>query len=119
MSVTTSRSVRDLVGEIQREVRATDDLVPARAATLLVQLTALMGNVRDEIRHRDLLYKGVLRTALKTELKANRAEMVAQTTEEYFRLREAQDTFDLAESLVGSIKYYLRNCEAEMRLTPR
>jgi hypothetical protein len=59
----------------------------------------------------------VLRSAYHTEQKANRAKLVAETSEEYYRLREAQDLFDLAGSLVGSLKYFLRNSEAEMRLT--
>jgi hypothetical protein len=108
-------SVRDLVAEVQREVGLSEDLVPARAAVLLLHLTALLGNIRDEIRTRELLYAGVLRSALRTEQKANRAKMVAATSEEHFRLREAQDLFDLAESLVASLKYYLRNSEAEFR----
>ena len=46
-------TVREMVKQIQREVRDAADLQPDRAADLLTKLTALLGNISDEIRIAD------------------------------------------------------------------
>lgn len=52
-------SVRDLVGQCQRELLTTD-VQPSRAAELLAKMTALLGNVNTEIRQADSLYAQAL-----------------------------------------------------------
>ena len=104
-----------MVAEIQREVRDTD-LSPARASELLMRLTALTGNCSAEIRERDMEFAAVYLQCLETEGKANRAKIVAETTPAYHKKREARDTKELVEQMIGSLKYYLRTLESEMRL---
>jgi hypothetical protein len=108
-------TVRELVKQIQIEIRDTD-LQPARAAELLTKLTALLGNCFEEIREADHVYALVLLSCLESEAKANRAKIRAETSPEYRRKREARDTRDLVQELIGSLKYLLRSAEAEMRL---
>jgi hypothetical protein len=108
-------TVRELVKQIQVEIRDTD-LQPARAAELLTKLTALLGNCFEEIREADHAYALVLLACLESEAKANRAKIRAETSPEYRRKREARDTRDLVQELIGSLKYLLRSAEAEMRL---
>ena len=109
------QTVRELVRSIQQEIRVTD-LVPTRAAELLMQLTVLMGNVNDEIRQADADYAEILLMALESSEKANRARIRAETTPAYRRKREARDTKELVVELVRSLKYLLRSVEEEMRL---
>jgi uncharacterized protein (DUF1501 family) len=45
-------TIRGMVRLIQVEIRDTHDLQPDRAAELLNKLTALLGNLNDEIRDR-------------------------------------------------------------------
>lgn len=111
----TSPTVRDLVRTIQHEVRTTE-LAPSRAAELLVQLTALIGNCNDEIRTADSDYAEILLVALESSEKVNRARIRAETTPAYRRKREARDTKELVIELVRSLKYLLRCVEEEMRL---
>lgn len=108
-------TVRDLVHAIQIEVRDSE-LPPERAAHLLAKLSALIGHCNVEIRIADAEYAACLLRCLESESKANRARIVAETTPEYQRRREARDTKELAESMIGSLKYLLRSYEAEMRL---
>lgn len=109
-------TVRDMVKDIQVEIRG-GDLQPSRAAELLTKLTALLGSCFEEIRAADHAYAIVLLYWLDTETKANRAKIRAETTLEYQRKREARDTRDLVQELIGSLKYLLRSAEAEMRLS--
>lgn len=110
-------TVRDMIRAIQTEVRVTADLQPDRAAELLNRLTALLGNVNDEIREADAEYAVVLLQHLESEEAANRAKIRAETTPAYQRKREARDTKELAIELARSLKYFLKAKAEEMRLS--
>jgi hypothetical protein len=104
-----------MIHEIQVEVRESD-LQPDRAAELLNRLSALLGNVNQEIREADMAYAICLLRCLEAEERANRAKILAETTPEYMRKREARDTKELALEMCRSLKYYLRAKEEELRL---
>ena len=108
-------TVRGLVRDVQVEVRDTPDLLPDRAAALLNRLTALFGNINDEIREADAAYAVVLLAHLESEDAANRAKIRAETTPAYQRKREARDTKELAMEIARSLKYFLRVKEDERR----
>lgn len=108
-------SVRTIVREIQDEVLKSEDLMPDRAAELLVRLSSVFGNILDEIRKRESEYKQVLLLALDSEKSANRATIRAQTDPSYNLFIEAKHTKDLCEELTRSLKYFLKNKETEMR----
>jgi len=106
-----------MIGQIQREVRDTPDLLPSRAAELLTKLTALIGNCNDEIRESDHAYAVVLLQFLATDEAANRAKIRAETSMQFLRKREARDTKELCVELVRSLKYFMRSKEEELRLS--
>jgi hypothetical protein len=103
-----------MVGEIQGEI-AKGNLMPARAAELLTQLSALLGNISEEITQCDYEYNLVLLQFLENEAKANRAKIKAEVSKEYLAKRRAYNTRDLAIELIRSLKYFLRAQEQEMR----
>lgn len=109
-------TVRSLVKSYQHEI-LTADLLPDRAAELLTKLTALLGNVNDEIREADQQYALVLLGYLDTETKANRAKIRAEISPEYQRKREARDTKELAVELARSLKYFLKCKTEELQLS--
>jgi hypothetical protein len=110
-------TVRDLVRQMQTEIRDTSDLQPIRAAELLTKLTALLGNCNDEIREADHAYAVVLLQFLDANEAANRARIRAETSMPFVRKREARDTKELVIELVRSLKYFLKAKEEEMRLS--
>ena len=110
-------TVRDMVKAIQVEVRdRASDLSPERASELLMQLTSLIGNINDEIRVADAEYGTVLLACYSSEETVNRAKIVAETTPAYQRKRAAKDAKELALQMIGSLKYYLKSKQDEMRL---
>lgn len=109
-------SVRELIEEMRREVRD-KDLPPQRAAEITTKLTALLGNVLDEIRDAEMAFNRVLLTHLDAEKKANRARIVAQTTPEYARAKQAKDTQVVVLEMIRSLRQVLRTQTEEMRLT--
>lgn len=111
----SDRTIRQLVAEIEAEVRETE-LLPARAADLQNRLSALLGNVNRELTDADLAYKRVLLDSLSKHEKANRARIEAETSPEYRRFREAKDVKDTATEVIRSLRAFLRNAGDEMRL---
>ena len=109
-------TVRDMIKEIQIELRDSTELHPTRASELLMKLTALLGNCSEQIRHCDAAYAGVLLDLLGKREKANRARIEAETTSEYLAKREARDTHALCLELARSLKVFIRSAEEEMRL---
>lgn len=108
-------SVRERIKKIQRDFIAAKP--PASTAReYLIELTALSGNVADEVRESESSYREVLANALSEEGKANRAKMRAERSPEYARYREAQDTADLVKQLIISCRAYLRSMDEEARL---
>jgi hypothetical protein len=109
-------SVRDLIRSAQAEIRSTSDLQPDRAAELLMQLTALIGNCSDEIRAADAEYAVTLLHCLDTEAKANRARIRAEISPEYRRRQEARNAKELAVELCRSLKFFLKAKSDELQL---
>ncbi len=112
-------TIRDIIKDRQNEVRESKDLMPDRAAEVLVEITSLLGNCNDEIRKRDMEYNRVLLRCYESETKANRAKIQAESTEEYNLKREARDSKELCIELIRSLKFFLRAKEEEMRLSGR
>jgi hypothetical protein len=109
-------TIRGMIRDIQTEVRDTKDLSPDRASDLLVQLTALYGNVLDEVRQADAAYSAVLLAKLNGDEAAARAKIRAQVSPEYQRAREAKDTEKLSLELIRSLKSFIRLKQEEMKL---
>lgn len=108
-------SIRERVGAIQKQLRD-GALTPDLTRESLVTLTALMGNVNDEMREADHEYKLVLLDCLQGDEAANRARIRAEVTPQYQRAREAKDTRDLVIEMIRSCKAYLRSLDQEMQL---
>lgn len=107
-------SVRDLITEVSERVKK-GDLPPSIAAEDLNTLSALIGNILDEVLEADFEYSKVLLKCLDNESKANRAKIVAETSPEFMRRQRARNTKELALEMMRSLKYYLRNKEDEQR----
>jgi hypothetical protein len=108
-------TIRDMVRQIQIEVRDTD-LQPDRAADLLNRLTALLGNIADEQREADMAYDVLYLALYEEHGAANRARLYANVTPEYQRKREAKDTQEQAKQLTITLRQFLRTTSDEMRL---
>lgn len=116
MSDAPQITVRDLVNAFKREVLQ-GDLAPQRAAEIELKLSALLGNILEEIRNAEALYADVLLKCMESEGKANRAKVRAQTTPEYLRKQAAKDCHTLAVEMIRSLRGMLRMATEEMRLT--
>ncbi len=70
-------SVRELVKQAQAEMLK-GGILPAQQREMHERLTALLGNIDDEILLADYEFSLVMRGAMETEKKANRAKVIAE-----------------------------------------
>ena len=108
-------TIRDMLARLRSEVIA-GDLSPARAGEIATQLSALLGNVTQEIREADMAYNAVFAKCLDEEGKANRARIRAELTQEYLRKREAHDLQLVTVEMVRSLRKMQDTFRDEMRL---
>lgn len=108
-------TVRDMIHGIQAQLRS-GAITPDMVRESLMTLTALLGNVNEELREADHEYKLVLLGCLQGDEAANRARIRAEVTPQYQRAREAKDTRDLLIEMKRSCTAYLRSLDEEMRL---
>ena len=109
-------SVRQRIAEIHAQ-QLKGDTTPIQAAQWLTVLGALVGNVLAEIREAEAEYHVVYAGLLDREGKANRAEIKAQMSPEWKRLREAKDSLKLIESMSAGLKALTYSYRTEERLT--
>lgn len=109
-------TVRDMIRDIQTEVRDSD-LQPGRAAELLAKLTALLGNCLQEIREADHEYAVLLLAYVEKDGVVSRAKIRAETSPEFLRRQEARDARELVIEMVRSLKDVVRMATEEMRLS--
>jgi len=107
-------TIREIIQNNQNQILK-GNLTPGRAAEMLTELSAVIGNCNDEIVKRDIEYNKVLLEWYNKESKANRAKIKAEITPEYEAMRTARNTKDLAMEIIRSLKYFLRNSEDEFR----
>ena len=108
-------TIRELILQKQTEINNTKDLLPGRAAELLCELSALIGNISNEILKYDLAYNKILLQYLESEEKANRAKIRAEISPEYQTKQEARNLKELTNDLIRSLKYFLREKEIEFK----
>lgn len=109
------RTVRQMVAEIQVELRS-GDVMPSRARELLMTLTSLLGNCQQEVTRAEGAFNAVYAGFLDTEGKANRARIRAELTPEYGARQDARNAFALVTEMIRSLKVILRSIEEEVRL---
>lgn len=111
-----SDSIRDRVKKIQVELRD-QDVLPARARELLMELTGLYGHVVAEVTQAEIEYAAIHHAAYQREETANRAEIAAKDTPEYKRRLEAKATLQVVSKMMSSCRSLLDSLNTEMRLS--
>jgi hypothetical protein len=109
------KTIREMITEYQNEILQ-KNMQPQRAAEILTEISALLGNLNDEITKRDIEYNKVLLNCYDEEKTQNRAKIRAGTTPEYEAMRVARNIKELALELIRSLKYFLKAKEDEFHV---
>jgi hypothetical protein len=103
-----------MIKEYQSEL-AKGNLMPNRAAEILSELSALIGNIGEEITRTEMLYNKFLLKCYDEEKTANRAKILAGTSKEFEEMRTARNTKEVCLEMMRGLKYLLRAKEEERR----
>lgn len=107
-------TIRQIINNFQNEILK-GNLEPARASTILIEGSALLGNVNDFITKNDIAYNKVLLDYLDEEKTANRARIRANITPQYEEMRNARNTEKVLLEMLRGLKYYLKVKEEEYK----
>jgi hypothetical protein len=110
-------SIREMIDNYRNEIHNTD-LTPSRASEILVELSALVGNVAEELKNREMEYNRrffALLTAQEGRKSVALAKAESLTTPEWEAVREAQNSRETLMELIRSLKYYLKTKLEESR----
>lgn len=108
-------TVREMVADIQKRMLKGYES-PMMAAEDLVEATALWANVQTEILEAEVAYNKLKLSCLEAHKTVSKAEMVAETSVEWVRLRQAQNTGKWLEESIRTLKHYGNSQREEMRL---
>lgn len=109
-------TIREYIEKYQNEILK-GNLLPERAAEILTEISALLGNINAQITETEINYNLVLKKCFDSEKTANRAKIEAGTTQEFREMKEARNTKELAIEMMRSLKYLLKAMEEERQGT--
>jgi len=113
-------TIREIINDKLNRLKNTQDLQPAEASEILVELSALVGNVNEEIKNRsDAFNRKLLELVEQPKMSVAKAMIVIKTTPEWQELETAKGYKEAMFEAIRSLKYYLRakQQEAEATLT--
>lgn len=102
------KSIRELIRKRRQEIRATPDMLPDKAASLLMEMSALMGNCNDAILIADSNYAQKLVQLMSESKSVAEAKMKAEASPEWVSKYEARAMKEECLETVRSLKYYLK-----------
>jgi len=99
-------TIREQIKTLQEEVKG--DLETWRAAEILNELSALLGNVNEALIQRQMEYNLKLAELMEGETVA-KARVKADTTDEYRLLLEVKATRELTIEMMRAMKYTIKS----------
>jgi hypothetical protein len=107
-------TTRELINTYRQRFLHAEQVTRLEASEALVELSALLGNINDEIRRCDQLYYRRFDELLSSEkISFNRAEIKMRASDEYNNLQEAKNLLEMSLELIGSLKYLCRGLDDE------
>jgi hypothetical protein len=109
-------TIRERIDSYRSRLLSGADILGDEASQMLVELSALVGNVNDEILEREMTYNRQLNELLSTpEMTAAKARIRANASEDYEALVRAKNYLVLVTQMIQAIKYRLRSLDEERR----
>jgi hypothetical protein len=107
-------SIRERIKSYQNEILS-GNLNPDRLSEMLLEITALLGNIGDYITECEMTYNKVLDNFYDAEETANRAKIKADISEEFRAMKQAKTIEKVAIGVERAIKYRLRVMQSEFQ----
>ena len=110
-------NLREKINSYCEECSDTSTLSLGRANQILVELSALQGNINQTILNREMKYNTKKLELLKEKGVVAKAEVVAKTTDEYKNWQEAKHYSELVVDLCRALKYFIKSQGDEYEIT--
>lgn len=110
-------TIRDTINGIREELRQHPPADTSRCSELIVMLTALQGNVHDEIGRWEAVHLKNMSDMLDADPKlgVEKLKIKAQAMEPYTNLQTAKRVAELTNEMIQGLKYRFRSLEQEWR----
>src|SRR3990167_10539199 len=115
----SEKEIADTILALRREIYDTDKLFPHRASEIMVQLSALVGNLNEELLRNEMAYNETLAKLVKDSKSVASAEIEAKITPQYADYRMSRYLRDLVAGNTGMIlalNRFIKLREAEERV---
>jgi len=100
------KSASQLIEDYRRELRDTD-VDRHRAAEIRVKLSALYGNVTEQMRKTEMAYNQKYAEVLAVNDSVAKAEVLSKITPEYIEYKTARDLEKVLLEMIRSLKHYV------------
>jgi len=104
--------ITEFINNYRNEIFKAKDLTPGRASEILVECSALLGNINDLVRKTSMLYNETLAVKLKQCKSVAEAKVLSEITQEFSDMMRAKNSKEEVVDIIRSLKYFLR-CKAE------
>jgi hypothetical protein len=107
------KTIREMITDYKNRLSDMSNITPDEASKILVELSALWGNVNTKLIEALMEYNKVKLDYLKEIKSVARAVVSAETSVEYQWYQEVKGFSELIKEMTRSLKYYIRSCEDE------
>ena len=102
-------TIRDIINEYRDEIYTSGELWMPKATQYMVELSALMGNISEEIATKERAYMVKLNSIIEDkDMSVARAEILAKTSDEYYEYKIAKDYNIVVLEMIRALKYRCR-----------
>lgn len=110
-------TVLKLINDIRTEMIDDHSVDAYQASDRLLRLTALLGNINEEIQGAETEYIAVLNSLIDDDpkLAVEKVKIKAQSSEAYQHLQSSKRTYDMCVELIQALKYRIRVFQNEER----
>jgi hypothetical protein len=107
-----------MIDEYRSRLLSSKDMHGDEASQILVELSALVGNVNEEIVVREMAYHRLLNDILSTpNMTSAAAKIRANASEEYEAWLRAKNSLTTIMEMIRGLKYRLKSLDEERRVS--
>lgn len=102
-------TIKERINDYRNQLQDMSEVTNEKANRILVELSALSGNITTELINRQMIYNQKKMECLEEVKSVARAVMMAETSEEYRNYQEVKGYQELVRDLTRSLKYFIRS----------
>lgn len=106
---------KEIIEKYRLELTSIKDLTVGRASEILVELSALLGSIVEEIREKDMAYINSVAYFYQQNERPSMVKIKLLTSQKYNEKIEARDNKSICSALIKSLTFYLKIKAEELK----